>query len=111
MKYISFKLNKEFRRLYGRGKCLVLPQVVIYYKRNNLPYCRVGVSVSKKLGGAVQRNRAKRVMLAAFRQILPQLPYGYDFVFAGRVKTTKVKSTAVYVAMQSALQSEGVLPL
>lgn len=111
MKYISFKLNKEFRHLYGRGKCLVLPQIVIYYKRNNLPYCRVGISVSKKLGGAVQRNRAKRVMLAAFRQILPQLPHGYDFVFAGRVKTTKVKSTAVYGAMQNALRREGVLPL
>lgn len=109
MKYTSFKLNKEFRRLYGRGKCLVLPQIVIYYKRNHLPYCRVGISVSKKLGCAVKRNRAKRVMLAAFRQILPQLPQGYDFVFAGRVKTTKVKSTAVYRAMHSALVQEGVI--
>lgn len=110
MEYTTFKLNKDFRRLYGRGKCIVLPQIVIYYKKNNLPYCRLGLSVSKKLGCAVLRNRAKRVMLAAFRQVLPQLPQGYDFVLAGRVKTTKVKSTAVYSAMHKALCKEGVLP-
>lgn len=109
MDYITFKLNKEFRRLYGRGKCIVLPQVVIYYKKNSFTHCRIGVSVSKKLGCAVCRNRAKRVILAAFRQILPQLETGYDFIFAGRVKTTKIKSTAVYSAMKRALIKEGVI--
>lgn len=109
MKYLSFKLNKDFRRLYGSGKCIVLPQVVIYYKKNQLNYCRVGISVSKKLGTAVHRNRAKRVMIAAFRQLLPSISGGYDFVFAGRVKTTVVKSTAVYRAMKKAFETEGIL--
>lgn len=105
----TFKLNKDFRRLYGRGKCLVFPSVVVYYKRNNLNRCRIGITASKKLGTAVKRNRAKRVITAAFRQILPELKGNYDFVFVARVRTTKVKSTVVFNALKKGLSEEGVL--
>ncbi|MBQ4153959.1 MAG: ribonuclease P protein component [Clostridia bacterium] len=107
--YEIFKLNKDFRRLYGRGKCLVFPSVVVYYSKNNLGHCRMGITASKKLGCAVKRNRAKRVITAAFRNLLPLFTQGYDFVFVARVKTTYVKSTVIFNSVKNGLMKDGVL--
>jgi ribonuclease P protein component len=108
-KYEMFKLNKEFRRLYARGKSIVLPAVVIYYKKNNLDHCRIGVTASKKIGCAVKRNRAKRVILAAFRQILGNLSGNFDFIFVARVRTTLVTSTVLLNSVKKAFEKEGVM--
>ena len=109
MKYISFKLNKEFRRLYGRGKCLVLPQVVIYYKRNNLPYCRVGVSVSKKLGGAVVRNRVRRRLREIYRLNAHKLKTGYDIVVVARSRSVGAAYQKLEAGFLSACGKLGLL--
>ena len=53
MKIETFKLNKDFRRLYGRGKNLVFPTVVVYYLKNRLNYCRIGITAGKKVGCAI----------------------------------------------------------
>ncbi len=107
--YEALKLNKDFKRLYGRGKSLVFPSVVIYYQKNRLGHCRVGVTVSKKIGCAVKRNRAKRVILAAFRALVPHIAGGYDFVFVARVRTSAVKSTNVLHFMRKGFLKEGIL--
>lgn len=109
MKYETFKLNKDFKRLYGRGKCLVFPAVVVYCQKNRLDVCRVGITAGKKIGPAVRRNRAKRVIKAAFLQLLPQIKGGYDFVFVARVKTANVKSTTVLNNLKRAFVSEGII--
>lgn len=109
MKYETFKLNKDFKRLYGRGKSLVFPSVVVYYQKNRLGVCRLGVTAGKKIGPAVNRNRAKRVILAAFRQLLPQISGGYDFVFVARVKTVNVKSTVILSHLTKAFLKEGII--
>lgn len=52
--------------------------------------CRVGFTVTKKVGNAVERNRIKRRLRAAAREILPsQARCGYDFVLVGRKGTLK----------------------
>ena len=109
MKYEAFKLNKDFRRLYGRGKNLVFPSVVDYYQKNRLNTCRVGVTAGKKVGCAVKRNRAKRVILASFRELLPHISGGYDFVFVARAKTATVKSTVVFNSLKKAFLKEGII--
>ena len=86
-----------------------MPTVVVYYRRNNLDHCRLGVTVSKKIGSAVKRNRAKRVIFAAFREVLPHLDGNFDFVFVARVRTTLVKSTVILNSLKNALKKEGVL--
>ncbi len=107
--YETFKLNKEFRRLYGRGKSLVFPSVVIYFTKNNLKKCRIGITVSKKIGSAVKRNRAKRVILAAFRKAFPLVSGGYDFVFVARVRTPNLKSDVIYDALIKGFKKEGII--
>lgn len=109
MKTQTFKLNKDFRRLYGRGKSLVFPSVVVYYQKNRLNICRIGITAGKKVGCAVNRNRAKRVILASVRELLPNITTGYDFVFVARVKTATVKSTVVLNHLKKAFLKEGII--
>lgn len=91
----KLKLNRDFRRLYGRGKTFVTPLFVVYTMKNKYGKVRLGITAGKKLGGAVQRNRAKRVVTAAFRECLPNIRPGADFVIVARSRILGVKSTEV----------------
>ena len=57
--------------MYGRGKSYVHPHCVLYVAKNRLGYTRIGLTATKKVGHAVQRNRARRVMRAACRNTWP----------------------------------------
>lgn len=92
--------NKSFLRLYKRGKSVVTPAVVAYFTPNRLSYNRVGISASKKVGGAVERNRARRVIRAAYTATEPLFPIGYDLVFVARAKTPRLKAHAVAAAIK-----------
>ena len=109
MLYNTFKLNKDFRRLYGRGKSQVSPYLVTYSLKNRNGEINVGITVGKKLGNAVCRNRARRLIVAALRENLAHITPGYDFVFVARAKTKYVKSTQLALLMLSQLQEAGVI--
>lgn len=104
----TLKLNKEFRRLYGRGRSAVSPVLVAYVLKNRLGYCRIGITTGKKIGCAVQRNRARRVIMAAWRSLLPDISGGYDIVFVARGRTPFAKSTEILKKMRPMLSSCGV---
>ena len=65
MRYRTLNKNWHFNRVYSRGKSYVHPHVVLYVAKNRLGYTRIGLTATKKVGHAVQRNRARRVMRAA----------------------------------------------
>ena len=54
------KKNEDFQKVLKQRKSIACPTLVIYYAKNTLGYPRVGISVSKRLGGAVTRNKIKR---------------------------------------------------
>lgn len=54
------KKNYQFDEIIKKGNCIKNKYYVVYHKDNNLPYDRYGISVSKKLGNAVFRNKYKR---------------------------------------------------
>jgi ribonuclease P protein component len=58
--------------------------LVVYSLPNDLKHCRLGLSVSRRLGTAVRRNRIKRMVREAFRLHDCQLPRGYDLVIVVR---------------------------
>ncbi len=100
---VVIKENHIFRRLYHRGKYQAHPLLVTYALKNRLPVNRFGITASKKIGGAVERNRAKRVIRAAYRQLEPQLPLGWDIIFVARTRTTCVKMDEVAAVMRRQL--------
>lgn len=106
---VKIKENYEFRRAYHRGKSFVTPYAVIYAYKNNYGNIRLGITAGKKIGKAVKRNRAKRVITAAFRNLLPMLPLGYDYVIVARVRILTVKSTVVEGKFKKALIEAGFL--
>ncbi|MDR1354420.1 MAG: ribonuclease P protein component [Oscillospiraceae bacterium] len=95
----TLRENKQFRRVYYKGRVLVSSVVVTYVLRNGLKRNRFGITTSKKVGKAVVRNRAKRVIKAAFSEIKDGLPVGFDIVFVARKRTANEKSTRVKFVM------------
>ncbi len=103
------KENKDFRRLYYRGKSFADGNLVTYAAKNGRGCCRIGITTSKKIGGAVQRNRARRVIRAAYRELESQISGSYDFVFVARSRTTGVKMQTVRKSMLAQLKKAGAI--
>jgi ribonuclease P protein component len=78
------KKNEMFRRVFNRGQSVANRQLVLYYLKNHEDDVRIGISVTKKIGHAVVRNRIKRVLKESIRLKLELLVKGYDFVFIVR---------------------------
>ncbi|MCH5353226.1 MAG: ribonuclease P protein component [Acutalibacter sp.] len=108
-KNVSLCKNYEFQRAYTKGKSFVGPIVVTYVRKNRLGITQVGITTSKKIGNAVMRNRSRRVIREAFRQLSPRIAPGYDLVFVARGKTPFCKSTRVREQLQKQLFEAGVL--
>ena len=80
----SLKENFEFRRLYAKGKSAVSPNIVLYCRKKKAPLNRVGITVSAKLAGAVQRNRVRRRLREIYRLNEGKLIRGCDMVIVVR---------------------------
>ena len=108
-KTVTIKSNCDFRRVYGKGKSIQGPAQVSYVLKNRAGICRIGITTSKKIGNAVERNRSRRVIRAAYSMIEDRICGDYDFVFVARSKTKYVKSTQLALLMLSQLQQAGVI--
>ena len=101
--------NTDFRRMYWRAKSAAAPALVCYAMKNRLGVTRYGITTGKKIGKAVQRNRARRVIREAYRSLLPEIGAGWDLVFVARTRTVFSKTPAVEQAMRKNLTALGVL--
>ena len=106
--WISLCENKDFRTLYYRGRSQVHPALVTYVRKNRLGVPRVGITTGKKLGGAVERSRCRRVIREAFRPSYPKIG-GWDIVFVARNRLVTMKSTQLAPIIESHLRQMGVI--
>ncbi|MGM9986873.1 MAG: ribonuclease P protein component [Bacillaceae bacterium] len=84
-KLYRVKKNADFQVVFQEGKSDANRQFVIYqYKKENQPYFRIGLSVSKKLGNAVTRNRIKRLIRQVFTELKDDIKIGNDYVIIAR---------------------------
>ena len=84
--------NKDFLALYKKGRYAASKYSVIYVRPNGRPFNRLGITAGKKVGNAVCRNRAKRLIRLAYRTAEAELPVGMDIVIVARTAICSIKS-------------------
>ena len=109
MSTVILNRNCDFKRLYYKGKSYTNPALVVYLKPNGAGICRIGITVSKKIGNAVERNRCKRIIRAAYRNVSPLIKGNWDFIFVSRTKTKYLKSTDIEKILTEILQKAGAV--
>lgn len=106
---ITLKKNNQFKRLYSKGKQFVSPLLIIYCAKNRTGEIRYGITASKKIGCAVERNRARRIIREAYRSLYPRISKGFDIVFIARGKTTRSSTGEVIGIMEKQLIQAGII--
>lgn len=106
--WVTLRENKEFRTAYYRGRSQVHPALVTYVRKNKYGVVRVGITTGKKLGGAVQRSRCRRIIREAFRPYYKMVG-GYDIVFVARTRLLTMKSTQLACVVEQHLRQLGVI--
>jgi len=107
MKYTTLKEHHLYNKTFQKGNRFSGRYVSVFVLRDFLAkrlmrenpekkfYNRFGVSVTKRVGGAVQRSRVKRILRAAYRAVEPELKTGFLVVLSPRDGILAVKSTDV----------------
>ena len=120
MKNLAIKEHHLYNKAYKKGRSYVGKLVTVYVLRDftaeklmranpEKKYLnRVGLSVSKKLGGAVARNRAKRLIRAGYDRVKPNIRTGNLIVIGARGAILGKKSTQVAVELETAFRTLGL---
>ncbi len=80
----SLTKRRDFELVLKEGVTLVSNYLVMYARPNELSFNRLGLSVSKKVGKAVIRNRIKRLLREAMKKLLQGVTLNYDFILVAR---------------------------
>lgn len=99
---------EAFRRVWSAGRSWVHAWFVLWALPNDLDHVRVGITASRKVGNAVARNRARRLLREATRHLYPHIATGWDLVLVARPALVKVKEPQVESALQSTLNLAGL---
>jgi ribonuclease P protein component len=98
-KIISINQNRSFQRVYSKGISCASGVLITYILQRRGGQNLLGITTSKKIGNAVKRNRARRIIKEAYRQVSPSLKTGYFIVFVARGKTPSIKMNQVKTEM------------
>jgi ribonuclease P protein component len=109
-RYIVIKNNRDFSYLFKKGESIVTYGFVCYMRPRRGGTNRLGIVTGKKVGNAVKRNRARRIIREAFRLLDPVMKEKtqkrYDFVFVARGRTPELKMQQVYSLMKKNILSK-----
>ena len=78
------RLRNDFKKLFDSKGRSVNSYFVLVFRENNLGYSRIAVSIKRKFGKAVLRNKLRRQIKEIYRTNKSEFPQGYDFLFIPR---------------------------
>ncbi len=97
--------SAEFERVYRQGRSVANRHLVLYsFPNEAIDRPRLGLSVSRKVGGAVERNHVKRLLREAFDGVEPQLEGGHDVVVVARPEARALAEQEGLAGIDGALE-------
>lgn len=84
MKDCYLKKNSEFQRVYAKKKISGSKYITLFTAKNNKDYPRFGITTTKKIGNAVNRNFVRRRLKNLLRENSHKIEPGYDYVFVAK---------------------------
>lgn len=109
-KHQRIKKNKEFQHIFKKGKSFANRQFIVYVLKNDQPEFRLGLSVSKKVGNAVARNRVKRFIRQAFLENHTELMQKADYVIIARQQAADLDYHESKKSLEHVLKIARALP-
>ena len=104
----SLKKNREFQTVYKKGKSLANKHIVMFVLKNNKNINRLGISVSKKIGKAVVRNKQRRRLKEAFKILEPEMQKGHDIVILPRAGIIEASFLEVKASTKHLLRKHNI---
>ncbi|MBO1004171.1 ribonuclease P protein component [Pseudogracilibacillus auburnensis] len=106
-KAYRIKNNSEFQEILKSGKSFANRELVIYYKEKPLqPHFRLGISVGKKIGNAVTRNRIKRYVRESFLQLEETILPEVDIIIIARKPTVHMDCKQIKSSLSHLLRKQ-----
>lgn len=106
---IRLRRPADFEQVRRDGQSWAHPLLVLAARPNGRDQTRIGVVASRKVGPAVDRNRAKRLLRESARRLYPQIPPGWDLVLIARREIVAVQEPQVRAALRHLLERSDVL--
>ncbi len=104
------KSARDFQSVIDNGTKIFSKEYIIYYLNTDTGYCRVGISVGKKmLKRAVDRNYEKRVLREIFSKIYSQLDGSYDYIIISRKASLRLSFDEKLQCVSKLLKKEKLL--
>ena len=100
---LSLKKQNDFRRVFKHGKSAAMPLFVVYAAANDLGHNRLGLSVSKKVGNAIKRNRVRRSIRECCRINQSEISQGFDLIVIARVPAGELPHEGSFAKIQKTL--------
>lgn len=101
------KKNSEFQEIFRTGKSFANRELVIYYKEKHTQHhFRYGVSVGKKIGNAVTRNKIKRHIREVFKDMQQQIKPNIDMIIIARKPTVQMNTYQIKKSLSHLLRKQ-----
>ncbi|MBD8014282.1 ribonuclease P protein component [Microbacterium sp. APC 3898] len=109
-KHQRIKKNKEFQHVFKKGKSFANRQFIVYVLKGEQPEFRLGLSVSKKVGNAVARNRVKRYIRQTFLELKDDLLPNADYIIIARPQAATLDFHESKKSLEHVLKIARALP-
>lgn len=104
-KDLSIKRNYQFRYIFKNAKPIRKYYTTTYVVKNRYKKNRLGITLNKEIKGAVNRNRAKRIVRESVNLLNKEIKHGYDIVINLNIFSKRLKSTEIYNELKNVFRS------